>query len=162
MKYLIQLVNQIESFETRPGSFLGSLWNELNLAVDEFVRKNLYSKKEIQDGRYVTLTHLKKTIKIEIDIEDDLKERAHKHREDELDHSQQDFKQFTEKLDLVKEEIKIMKNVVHGKNKKQMSKNCPLSFPNRFQRIHTKEEEEGEKNYRQKNPHGRSKQQSTR
>ena len=27
-----------------------------------------------------------------------------------------------------------------------MSKNCPLSFPNRFQRIHTKEEEEeGEK-----------------
>ena len=33
-----------------------------------------------------------------------------------------------------------------------MSKNCPLSFPNRFQRIHTKEEEEGEKNYRQKNP----------
>ena len=39
-----------------------------------------------------------------------MKERAHKHREDELDHSQQDFKQFTEKLDLVKEEIKIMKN----------------------------------------------------
>jgi len=108
VKYLIQLVHQVESIETMLGLFRHCY--QLNPAIDEFVRKNHYSKKEIQDGRYVTLTHLKKTIKIEIDIEDDLKERANKHREDELDHCQQDFKQFTEKLDLVKEEIKIMKN----------------------------------------------------
>ena len=46
---------------------------------------------------------------IEIDIEEDLKERCRKCMEDESDQSEQNFEQFTEKLDLVKEDIKTMK-----------------------------------------------------
>ena len=107
MKYLIQLVQQVESIETMLGLFRHCY--QVNPRVHDFVKKHYYSKKEIQDGRYVTLTHLKKTIKVEIDIEEDLKEIAQKHFKSDLDHTEQDFKQFTEKLDLVKEEIKKMK-----------------------------------------------------
>ena len=57
----------------------------------------------------MTLTGLKKMMTIEIDIEEDLKERCRKCMEDESDQSDQKFKQFTEKLDLVKEDIKTMK-----------------------------------------------------
>ena len=57
----------------------------------------------------MTLTGLKKMMTIEIDIEEDLKGKCRKCMEDEIDHSEQNFEQFTEKLDLVKEDIKSMK-----------------------------------------------------
>jgi len=103
VKYLIQLVQQVESIETILGLFS-------QLKICDFFNTCVYSKREIDDGHFVTVTHLKKTIKIDVDVEEDLKEIAYKHCNNDLDHSEQDFKQFTTKLDLVKEEITKLSN----------------------------------------------------
>ena len=79
------------------------------LNLHDFIVKHYFTKNGIKEGRYVTLTGLKKMMTIEIDIEEDLKERCRKCMEDESDQSEQNFEQFTEKLDLVKEDIKTMK-----------------------------------------------------
>ena len=57
VKYLIQLVQQVESIET----IVGLIRNQ---RMYEFFKKCIYSKREIQVGHYMTVTHLKKTIKL--------------------------------------------------------------------------------------------------
>ena len=108
MKYLIQLVQQVDSIETILSVFK---YCYRFLSLHQFLTK--YDISKVKGGRYVTLSHLKKTIIIEIDIEENLIKRARK--SPEIEHSEQDFKHFTEKLDLLKEEMKSMKNEFSNK-----------------------------------------------
>ena len=107
VKYLIQQVLIISYMET----LLQSISNCVNFrGLKRYIRKHLYAYP--QQGRYVTLTTLKSSKTISLDVEENLKERASKHHKDQTDtfDIEEKFNEFAKKLDLVVDQLTALKN----------------------------------------------------
>ena len=92
-------------------TLLQSISNCFNFRrLKRYIRKHLYAYP--QQGRYVTLTTLKSTKTISLDVEEHLKERASKHHKDQTDtfDIEEKFNEFAKKLDLVVDQLTALKN----------------------------------------------------
>ena len=92
-------------------TLLQSISNCFNFRrLKRYIRKHLYAYP--QQGRYVTLTTLKSTKTISLDVEENLKERASKHHKDQTDtfDIEEKFNEFAKKLDLVVDQLTALKN----------------------------------------------------
>ena len=92
-------------------TLLQSISNCVNFrGLKRYIRKHLYAYP--QQGRYVTLTTLKSSKTISLDVEENLKERASKHHKDQTDtfDIEEKFNEFAKKLDLVVDQLTALKN----------------------------------------------------
>merc|ERR1712217_275976 len=102
VKHLIQQVTIISYMETMENNFVINFANCFP-RLQRYIQKHMYAYP--QQGRYVSLTHLKNANMITVDVEECLRERLSlQHKETTKDEAmEQKFNELSQKLDLVME-----------------------------------------------------------
>ena len=106
--HLIQQVQIISYMEIT----LQSITNFFNISrLKRYIQKNLYAYLQHQQGRYVSLSQLKKSKMISIDVEESLKEKASKHHSNQAETTiEEKISDFSNKLDMIMEQLASLTN----------------------------------------------------